>query len=300
MKPWLQWGRAARKRVIRWGGMPRKQKPQQTPNDDGAAPTSAQPALPAQGRGPLAGYPVPAGATHWRLHGVGDDGRIRDALPLGDTGDGPITRAPVALLGDAALWDAVAPGARVRVVFSRYHGDILKTRIGQGPIWVVPPRGETADTRAPTPAPEPAPPASGDHTLFLVLRQLQKEASADADARAARELGALRELYSTQAEMTRSYFAQMTSMFLAERRDERDSAARERRETAKRDRALLEQTAAATRQVVREELDAARDDDEDDAAPIGDPIEQALTGLTETVRPIAAELTRRAVNGASS
>jgi len=272
-----------------------KRNAQRAPNDDGATPT-AQPALPAQGRGPLAGYPVSAGATHARVHGVGDDGRIRDALALGDGPDGPVTRIPVALIGDAALWDAITPGTRVRAVFSRYHGDVLKSRIGQGPIWVVPPRGEAVDARAPeSPAPPAPAPASSEHGLFLILRELQREARSEADARAARELAAMRELYSAQASLTRDYFAQMTGMFLAERRDERQSAARERADAARRDARLV----AATRAAVREEIEDARDDGDDDEAAPPDAVVTALHGLGEIVKPLASEIGRRAIGGGS-
>lgn len=272
-----------------------KRNTQRATNDDGATPT-AQPALPAPGRGPLAGYPVAAGATHARVHGVGDDGRIRDAMALGDGPDGPVTRIPVALVGDAALWDALAPGARVRVVFSRYHGDVLKTRIGQGPIWVVPPRGETVDAREPAPAPAAPAPASSEHGLFLILRELQREARSEADARSARELAAMRELYSAQASLTRDYFAQMTSMFLGERRDERQSAARERADAARRDARLV----AATRAAVREEIDDARDDEDDDAEAPPDAVATAISGLGEIVRPLATEIGRRAIGSVGS
>lgn len=272
-----------------------KRNAQRGTNDDGATPTT-QPALPAPGRGPLAGYPVAAGATHARVHGVGDDGRIREAMALGDGPDGPITRIPVAMIGDAAMWDALAPGARVRVVFSRYHGDVLKTRIGQGPIWVVPPRGETVDAREATPAPAPAPASSSEHGLFLILRELQREARSEADARAARELGAMRELYSAQASLTRDYFAQMTSMFLGERRDERQAAARERADAARRDARLV----AATRAAVREEIEEARDDDDDDDAAPPDAVATAIHGLGEIVRPLASEIGRRAIGGGGS
>lgn len=273
-----------------------KRNSQRATNDDGATPT-AQPALPAPGRGPLAGYPVAAGATHARVHGVGDDGRIRDAMALGDGPDGPVTRIPVAMVGDAALWDALAPGARVRCVFSRYHGDVLKSRIGQGPIWVVPPRGETVDAREPAPAPAAAPASSNEHGLFLILRELQREARSEADARAARELAAMRELYSAQASLTRDYFAQMTSMFLSERRDERQSAARERADAARRDARLV----AATRAAVREEIEEARDDEDDaDDAPPPDAVASAISGLGEIVRPLATEIGRRAIGGVGS
>lgn len=271
-----------------------KRNSQRATNDDGASQT-AQPALPATGRGPLAGYPVAAGATHARIHGVGDDGRIREAMSLGGGPDGPVTRIPVALVGDAALWDAIAPGVRVRCVFSRYHGDVLKTRIGQGPIWVVPPRGETVAERDATPAPAPAP-ASSEHGLFLILRELQREARSEADARSARELAAMRELYSAQASLTRDYFAQMTSMFLGERRDERQSAARERADAARRDARLV----AATRAAVREEIDDARDDEDDDAEAPPDAVATAISGLGEIVRPLATEIGRRAIGSVGS
>jgi len=269
-------------------------------NTDETTQSPTATALPARGTGPLGGYPVAAGATHCRVHGVGEDGRIKEALTVGQSEDGPVTRIPVNLLGDAALWDAINPGTRVRVVFTRYHGDQLKTKFGQGPIWVVPPRGETVDERRPTreePPPMPAPDGGG-HTLFLVLRQLEKEATNMAEARAQREIQALRELYATQAQMQRDYFAQMTSMFLGERKDERQSEARRRAEEARRDERIATAVSTATRTAIAEAQTKEEAEDEDDDDPEVDAVEAALTGLSETIKPIAAELGKRMAKGA--
>lgn len=259
-------------------------------------------ALPARGTGPLAGYPVTAGATHCRLHAVGEDGRIKEALTVGQSEDGPITRLPVSLLGDAALWDSITPGTRVRVVFTRYHGDQLKTKFGQGAIWVVPPRGETVDERRPTrEEPLPKTPISEGQSMFLFLRSLQNEAQMQAEARAARELAALREMYATQAAMTRDYFAQMTAMFMGERQNERQDAARQRAAEDKRERRLAEAVGQAARTAVAEAVQSKADEDDeadDDDAPEVDAVEAALTGLTETLKPIAGEIGKRMAKGA--
>jgi hypothetical protein len=235
------------------------------------------------------------------------DNRIEKAIELANTGDGPITRAPVDTLGSAEWWDALRAGESVRVVFSRYHGDSLQGRIGQGPVFRIPPRGEVV---APPPAqvasnraPEVDAPTTGDGALFRTLRLLEREARADADARAERHQQALERMLISQAENQTRFYEAMTSMFVGERRasrdDERRSKKDEREHELRKTREVRETVARAVREALEESRnDDDDDDDDDDEAPPQDAIASALSGLGETVKPLVQELGRRAAKSA--
>lgn len=276
---------------------------EQTADETPDSQTKAAEPLPAPGKGPLAGYPTPPGATHWRVHQVSPDGRIREAMSLSADSDGqPITRYPIASLGDAAWWDALPTAAQVRVVFTRYHGDQLKARLGQGPIWTVPSGGERVAPAPPPPREPPQPPLNSEAGLFLVLRDLQREARMEAQAQSDRYLASLQSLLLSQAQNQRDFYDSMTRMFVGERGAERLDQRRERDAERRAERERIE----ALRGVVRDELSAAREreedqeDEEDEARQeTGDAIAKAVSSLGETVKPLVNELGKRAVKAVS-
>ena len=283
---------------------------------DENAQTQTPAPLPAPGIGPLAGYPVPAGATHWRVHEIGADGRIREALSLSLDSDGqPVTRYPITSLGDAAWWDGLKTGQQVRVVFTRYHGDQLKARLGQGPVLMIPSGGERVAPPAP-PAPPPPPPGAGTPggDLFLVLRTLQREERELAEAAAQRHLNALEKMLLAQSQAQQQFYDSMTRMFLGERSEQRRNAAEER-EAARREEAAERAARAKEREaerqhqarmvdgmrsVVREELKALEADEEEETAEeqAGDAIANAVTAIGDAAKPLISELTKRATKAA--
>lgn len=274
--------------------MAARRKAEQPPNESAQSQTPAP--LPAPGIGPLAKYPVPAGATHWRVHEIGTDGRIRDAMSLVNDDQGqPVTRYPIATVGDAGWWDSFRTGQQVRLVFTRYHGDQLKARLGQGPIWTVPSGGERVDARPPA---APAAP-SQDGSLFIILRQMHNEAHAQAQLAADRHTAALQAMLLSQAENQRAFYQSMTQMFVGERGAERAGLAKERQAERAAELARVE----ALRTVVRDELAAASaaaaDDDEDETPDAGDAIATALSGLGDTLKPLTTELGKRAARAAA-
>ena len=141
------------------------------------APEDVEP-IPATGPGPLGGYPVPPGATHWRLHGCDSNARITQAITLDHDDDGePITRASIGLIGDARWWDVLPASGVVRVVFLRMHGDRVIKNLGQGPVWTPPRRGEGTVKGQVAAAPEAAKPEdvvinSEGGGLFMMLCKL--------------------------------------------------------------------------------------------------------------------------------
>jgi len=271
-------------------------KPEETKTPPVAPPVA--PPIPCVGPGPLGGHPIPSGATHFRIHSCDGTGKLGVALVLGhDDEGGPITRAPVALMGDPRWWDVwPANGGFVRLVFARVHGDQVLARMGSGPLWV--PKNRREGTAAPSsssstePAPSNPVMTSPDGSLFQVLLQLQSMA----DSRAKLEIAAVREQSHQQRQADRDFMRSMSELMVGARREERRDAERSTR------RAALD-IADAARAAVAEAHELEREDRADDEpeeqkiAEQADLIGRALSGLGDSVKPILSELARRAANG---
>ena len=271
-------------------------KPEETKT--AAAPAApVPPAIPCVGPGPLGGHPVPSGATHFRIHSCDGTGRLGVALVLGhDDEGGPITRAPVALMGDARWWDVWPPGGGfVRLVFARVHGDQVLARMGSGPLWV--PKNRREGTAAPSAEAAPAAPqnpvlASPDGSLFTVLLQLQ----AMADSRAKLEIAAVREASQQQRQADRDFMRSMSELMVGARREERRDVERSTRRQAL-DIADAARAAVAEAHELDREDRAEDEPEEQKIAEQADLIGRALSGLGDSVKPILSELARRAANG---
>ena len=282
-----------------------KAKPEQTPPQNQEKPTPEPPSIPCKGNGPMAGYPVPSGATHWRLHTCDGQGRIEKAITLETNADNePVTRAPVSTLGDARWWDVMPKaGGFVRLTFVRMHGDsIIAPRFGQGPMWTPQARREGVVSPGATTPAEPAaaaPPivaASGGGTdLFVALMKLQDIA----DAKAEKRITETRLMYEHQGALTRDFMSGMVQMVTGVRREERTS---EERQAARRDKVSAKAIAdavAAGIEAAREDDDDDDDDDNDDKKKVqdtADMIFQTVSGLGDLAKPLLVELGKRAIS----
>lgn len=245
------------------------------------------PSIPARGSGPFGGYPVPAGATHFRIHPVNGKGQMTEALTLDKDAEGdPVTKAAVEFLGSSSLWDLVEPGTIYRCFFIRAHGDKVLARVGQGIQWT-PKRGERS-ARLAEPSEEEAKieaqATSGEGSMFAMLMGFQRLARMEAKA----EIRAIRETAEAQRRADREFMREMTHIAIGARREER------RDEAAAQTRAL-NASATAARAAAREAAQEVLDEDQDDDAEAeeekaGDALVQAVSGLKDVVAPMVKEV----------
>lgn len=283
---------------------PSKQQANAEPTKPAEVPT-----IPAKGNGPFAGYPIRVGATHFRVHEVDENGRLKGkALALETNDDGPVTRMPIARVGDAAWWDVLPPSGVIRLTFAAYDGDAVVARLGQGPIFT--PRRRSEGTGA-----TKAAPAAGDEEdevfddvasgrssgaqLFKAMLFLDAKAERRARADAQERLLHIERLYQREAENSRAFFNSMAGLFVNSRREERaDENAREERKARK-----YHEEMQAKLDELRDELEELNDDDDDEDEEKGkriDVLNGTITKLFEMIEPLAKEAGARMAKRISS